>query len=218
MDDVDRLWNHSDIPTDDLSNNDDVTCQSSISSPFDHVDDQEHPSCHHHHYFDEMSRDEIASYKIMSLLDNAGAPRICYNRLVALLKKLAKHQGFDVKKAVNRETLMKRLESRYKTRPRIQSTILNKQEVLRFSFQDMLQDLIHSSSTYLHEILPTHEQEIMEGGTEHELWNTTWMRSTFGMQLYKDFNRNTDIMLPIFVYTTWTHGQDWHGRQSEVQS
>ena len=213
VDDVDRLPNNSDIPSDDIPNEDDDTLQSTMSSSLDYIDNPIHPSCHPHHCFDQMSRDEISSYKIMSLLDDAGAPRICYNRLVALLKKLSKQQGFDVKKAVNRETLMKRLESKYKTRPRIQCTILNKQEVLRFSFQDMLQDLVHSSSKYLHEIVPTHEQPIPETGTEHELWNTTWMRSTFGTGVYKEFNQSTDIMLPIIIYLDKT-GTDVNQRYS----
>jgi hypothetical protein len=130
---------------------------------------------------------------------------------VALLKKLSKHQGFDVKKTVNRETLMKRLEARYKTRPRIQSTVLNQQEVFRFTFVDMLQDLIYSSSDYLHLIVPRHEHEIPEAGTEHELWNTTWMRNTFESEAYKDFNPETDIMVPMIIYMDKT-GTDAYQR------
>lgn len=214
VDDVDHLFNYPEAPLDDMSNTEDITIESIPSSSMDHYDDNSHHrSNNQHHRFDQMTRDEIASYKIMSLLDTAGAPRICYNRLVALLKKLSKHQGFDVKKAVNRETLMKRLEGRYQTRPRIQSTVLNHQVVFRFTFQDMLQDLLYSSSKYLHEILPRHEHEIPVAGTEHELWNTTWMRNTFGTQPYKDFNPKNDIMLPIILYMDKT-GTDVNQRYS----
>ena len=116
VDDVDHLFNYPETQLDNMSNTDDITVESITSSSMDYYDDNSHHrSYNQHHSFDQMTRDEIASYKIMSLLDTAGAPRICYNRLVALLKKLSKHHGFDVKKAVNRETLMKRLEGRYQT-------------------------------------------------------------------------------------------------------
>ena len=210
---MDNLLNYPEAPLDDMSIPDDITIESVASSSMDRNDTNSHRSYNHYHRFDQMTRDEIASYKIMSLLDSAGAPRICYNRLVALLKKLSKHQGFDVKKTVNRETLMKRLEGRFQTRPRIQSTVLNQQVVFRFTFQDMLQDLIYSSSKYLHEILPPHGHEIPVAGTEHELWNTTWMRNTFGTQPYKDFNPKNDIMLPIILYMDKT-GTDVNQRYS----
>jgi len=86
-DDVDQLFNYLEGPLDEISNEDDVTIQSTHSFTENT----------NHHCFDQMTRDEIASYyKIMSLLDKAGAPRICYNRLVALLKKLVKDDGFAV--------------------------------------------------------------------------------------------------------------------------
>lgn len=191
---------------------DDITTQSTSSSS---VNNQvgHHPSYSYHKGWEQMTRDEIASYKIMSLLDSAGAPRICYNRLVALLKKLSKHDDFDVNKAINRETLMRRLERKHKTPPRIHSSTINKQEVFRFSFHDMLQDLIHSSCKHLHQILPNGEGHIPEKGTEHELWSTPWMNKTFSMQEYCDFNPQTDIMLPVIVYMDKT-GIDVNQRYS----
>ena len=124
-----------------------------------------------HHSFDLLTRDEIAFFKIMSLLDSAGAPRICFDRLVALLKKLSRKDGFDVKKALNRETLMKRLGRKYKRQPGIQSAVINNQEVFRFIFQDMLQDLLHSCSQHLHFIVPCRGQGASDEGSQHELWN-----------------------------------------------
>ena len=101
VDEIDNFFNYPEAPLDDMSNPDDITVESTTSSSMDCNDTNSHQNYNHHHRFDQMTRDEIASYKIMSLLDSAGAPRICYNRLVALLKKLSKHQGFDVKKTVN---------------------------------------------------------------------------------------------------------------------
>ena len=211
IDNVDQLLNYQDASVDDMSNdvNDDISMQSASSSLGNGC-----PAQHQQHRFDRMTREETASYKIMSLLDTAGAPRICYNRLVALLKKLSKEDGFDVKKTLNRETLMRRMERRYKARPRIESSVVNNQEVFRFNFHDTLQDLLNSSAKHLHEVLPDREREnaVIEG-TEHELWNTPWMSNTFAMEQYLDFDPKKDIMLPIVLYMDKT-GTDVNQRYS----
>jgi len=127
MEEVDGLFQCSEMSVDDLSNPcDDITIQSTSNS----VDNWDvtgcsliHSSEYQQHSFDQTTRDETASFQVMSLLDAAGAPRICYDRLVALLKKLTKKQGFDVQRALNRETLMRRLARKYTARPRIQRTI-----------------------------------------------------------------------------------------------
>jgi Plavaka transposase len=213
IENVDQFLNYQeDTSVDDISSavNDDISIQSA-TSPLGNG----HSAHHQHHCFDRMSRDETASYKIMSLLDTAGAPRICYDRLVALLKTLSKQEGFDVKKALNRETLMRRMERRYKSRPRIESAVVNNQEVFRFNFHDTLQDLLHSSGKHLHEILPdrVHANAVVIEGTEHELWNTPWMRNTFAMEQYLDFDPKNDIMLPIILYMDKT-GTDVNQRYS----
>ena len=202
-----------------LSETDDATVQSTTMHTVDYANGRPpyHNSAHdeylEEHAFDHVTRDETASYKIMSLLDSSGAPRICYDRLIALLKKLSKTDGFDVKKALNRETLMRRLGRKYKNRPQLQRSILNKQEVFRFRFHDMLQDLVNSSSKHLHEISPYCDQEILPAGTEHELWNTRWMRNTFEMPQYHDFDPNRDLMLPVLLYMDKT-GTDVNQRYS----
>ena len=172
-----------------------------------------HPAEYHSHSFDQVTKNETASYKIMCLLDSAGAPRICYDRLIALLKKLSKTEGFDVQKALNRETLMRRIGRKCKMVPRLQSSTVNKQEVFRFQFQDMLQDLLNSTSQYLQRILPNSNQDDAVKGSEHELWNTPWMRNTFALKQFQDFDPTNDVMLPIILYMDKT-GTDVNQRYS----
>jgi hypothetical protein len=199
VENVDHFLIYVDIPPveDMLSEEEDAA---SIPSTTPSVD-KGYPAQYQHHRFDRMTLEETASYKIMSLLDNAGAPRICYDRLVALLKKLSKQEGFDVRKALNRDTLMRRMERRYKSRPTIQKRVLNNQEVFRFSFQESLQDLLYGSSKHLHEISPyrLHDNNVVRG-TEYELWNTQWMLNTFATEEYEDFDPKKDIMLPVILY------------------
>ena len=214
LENVDQLLNYAESPIDDLSREDDDVTLQSITSCSESSKHDEGFRAHGYpyHCFDQMTRNETASYKIMTLLDAAGAPRICYNRLVALLKKLSRHEGFDVKKALNRETLMKRLERKCK-RPRIQSSLVDKHEVFRFKFHDVLQDLLLTSSKHLHEIVPSCEQDNPEVGTEHELWNTPWMKNTFATEQYTTFDPKRDVMLPIILYMDKT-GTDVNQRYS----
>ena len=215
---VDPLLDITEMPLDDLSfkDIDDDTVQSTTSSSLE-TDSRRGYDFPHGPYFpndfDYVTSNEIASFKIMSLLDSSGCPRICYDRLVALLKKLSKTGGFDIKKVLNRETLMKRLGRKYKTPPKIQSSVINKQEVFRFSFRDMLQDLVNSNSKHLHEIMPASCPDNLPPGTEHELWNTHWMWNTFRMPQYNKFDPNHDIMLPVILYMDKT-GTDVNQRYS----
>jgi hypothetical protein len=212
---VDELLNYDHAtPIDDaFIEEGDVLTHSTVSTASDYPEDfHSHSPTDQKHHFDEMTSAEIASFKIMSLLDKAGAPRNCYDRLVALLKKLSKN-GFDVRKAINRETLMRRLGTKYTARPQMQTCIINKQEVFRFKFQDMLQDILDSSCQYLHNITPNHGNESTIPGSEHELWNTQWMTNTFTSQQYQDFDPNHDIMLPIILYMDKT-GTDVNQRYS----
>ena len=116
------------VSGDDLSKQDQGASLKSSSSSSHSLD--VNPSTHsweyyQHHQFHQTTLDETSSFQIMSLLDSAGAPRNCYDRLVALLKKLTRREGFDVQRALNRDTLMRRLTRKYKSRPRIQSSIVN---------------------------------------------------------------------------------------------
>jgi hypothetical protein len=219
VDDIDQLLDFPDTSLDigSLNENDDETVPSTTSSSIFpgvlHQKDFTHAQCQEPNSFDQVTCNEMASFKIMSLLDSSGCPRNCYDRLIALLKRLSKTDGFDVKKAINRETLMKRLGRKYKTRPQIQSSVINKQEVLRFCFVDMLQDLVNSSSNHLHDITPGLCPDNLPPGTEHELWNTGWMRDTFQMPQYERFDPNHDIMLPLILYMDKT-GTDVNLRYS----
>ena len=215
---VDPLLDITEMPLDDLSfkDIDDDTVQSTTSSSLETDSRRGYDFPHGPYfpnYFDYVTSNETASFKIMSLLDSSGCPRSCYDRLVALLKKLSKTGGFDIKKVLNRETLMKRLGRKYKTRPKIQSSVINKQEVFRFSFRDMLQDLVNSNSKHLHEIMPASCPDNRPPGTEHELWNTHWMWNTFRMPQYNKFDPNHDIMLPVILYMDKT-GTDVNQRYS----
>jgi len=207
---VDAMMSHED--------KDDVTIESTSSSSVNSSNNSRPHNLDYsnapYHAFEEATCEEAASFQIMSLLDRAGAPRICYNRLVALLKKLSKKEGFDVRKTLNRETLMRRLERKCKARPKIENETINEQQVFRFQFHEMLQDLIDSSGEHLQEIVPDHQNNKEQPPeSEHELWNTTWMKETFQMKEYKDFNSLTDRMLPVIIYMDKT-GTDVNQRYS----
>ncbi|MFM7526899.1 MAG: hypothetical protein ACKO63_00130 [Nodosilinea sp.] len=189
-------------------NHDDET---NVSEVYNEITDDVYSSCQND--FMKMSADDIASYRIMSLLDSVGAPRYCYNKLIALLKKLTNQDSFDVKKAVSREKLMRKLGS-CKACPRIENTNINNQEVFRFSFVDMLQDLLFGCHKYLHLISPTVDNEDnISPSTHHELWNTHWMKNTFRNEAYKDVDIDKDIMLPLILYMDKT-GTDVNQRYS----
>jgi len=163
--------------------------------------------------FDKMTDNDIASYRIMTLLDSVGAPRYCYNKLITLLKKITKNDGFDIKKAVTRETLMTKLAS-CKDCPRIENKTVCNQEVFRFAFIDMLQDLLNGCDKHLHLILPGGGNlNIIPDSQHHELWNTEWMQNTFKKEEYQDFDLQKDIMLPLILYMDKT-GTDVNQRYS----
>jgi len=167
----------------------------------------------HHNRFSQMTSNEVACYRIMSLLDAAGAPRYCYNKLMALLKQLTKKRSFDVRKAVTRETLMGKLGT-CKTRPRIETGTVANQEVARFAFVDMLQDLLHGCCDQMHTILPPDEDKaIVPPGEDYELWHTSWMKKTFQSEKYQNFDEKKDVMLPIIIYMDKT-GTDVNQRYS----
>ena len=64
VDDVDHLFNYPETQLDNMSNTDDITVESITSSSMDYYDDNSHHrSYNQHHSFDQMTRDEIASYK-----------------------------------------------------------------------------------------------------------------------------------------------------------
>ncbi len=54
---------------------------------------------------------------------------------------------------------------------------------------------------------------IPPAGTEHELWNTPWMRKTFQTDKYINFDPGNDIMLPVILYLDKT-GTDVNQRYS----
>ena len=162
--------------------------------------------------FDRMTCNDIASYRIMSMLDSVGAPRYCYDKLITLLKKLTKKDSFDIQKAVSRDTLMRKLAA-CKNCPRIENQTICNQEVFRFSFVDMLQDLLNGCNKQLHMISSYGENVLVHDSQHHELWNTQWMRNTFQKEQFSDFDTEKDVMLPLILYMDKT-GTDVNQRYS----
>jgi len=62
----------------------------------------------------DFSLPEICSYQLISFLDEAKAPRNCYDRLIALLKKQQK-MGFSISDAIGRDTFLKSLKKKFKS-------------------------------------------------------------------------------------------------------
>ena len=96
VEETNLLLNHREdmSNTDSYSNhnvNSTTTCSSSLSKELKYeflYHDVLDPSSYKDP-FEKMTDNDIASYRIMSLLDSVGAPCYCYNKLITLLKKLS---------------------------------------------------------------------------------------------------------------------------------
>jgi hypothetical protein len=151
-----------------------------------------------------FSLDEICTYELITLLDNAGAPRNCYERLVALLRKQTK-KGFKVANAISRDVFLRKMQEKFNC-PTLLTSIVSDCTVFRFPFTEMLQDLINSRKNEIHLFNGTPEPG-------DELWNTSWMQETFAQQYDqgRDFDPAKDIMVPIVLYMDKT-GTDAYQR------
>lgn len=154
-----------------------------------------------------LSLPEICAYQLITLLDEAKAPRNCYDRLIALLKRQQK-MGFSVADSIGRDTFIKSLKKKFKT-PSVDSTRIGESTVFKFPFVHMLQNLLDVVGTDLHLINP---DTISMTGSPDELWNTRWMINTFRYG-HRDFSIDHDIMLPIIIYIDKT-GTDAYQRFS----
>jgi hypothetical protein len=83
-----------------------------------------------------LSLDEICTYQLITLLDKAGAPRNCYGRLVALLKKHSK-KGFTVENLISRDVFLRRMQERFNC-PTLLTSCVSDCTVFRFPFTEML--------------------------------------------------------------------------------
>jgi hypothetical protein len=155
----------------------------------------------------KLTLPEICAYQLITLLDEAKAPRNCYDRLIALLKRQQK-MGFSVADAIGRDTFLKSLKKKFKC-PSVDSIIIGDSTVFKFPFVHMLQNLLDVIGPDLHFINP---DSIRINGSPDELWNTRWMINTF-RYVHRDFSMEQDIMLPIIIYIDKT-GTDAYQRFS----
>jgi Plavaka transposase len=156
---------------------------------------------------DRFSLAEMCTYQLISFLDDAKAPRNCYDRLVALLKKQHK-LGFSIADAIGRDTFLKSLKKKFNS-PVVDSVTVGKSPVFKFPFIHMLQNLLDVVGPELHLIDPT---AIRSTGLTDELWNTRWMVDTFRYG-HRDFTMGSDVMLPLIIYMDKT-GTDAYQRYS----
>ncbi len=156
---------------------------------------------------DKLTLAEICAYQLISLLQEAKAPRNCYDRLIALLKRQHK-MGFSISDAMGRDTFLNSLKKKFKT-PSVDSITISESTVFKFPFMHMLQNLLDVIGTDLHLINPA---SITTTGSKDELWNTNWMINTF-RYAHRDFSMERDVMLPIIIYMDKT-GTDAYQRYS----
>jgi hypothetical protein len=150
---------------------------------------------------------EICTYQLISFLDEAKAPRNCYDRLIALLRRQQK-MGFSISDAIGRDTFLKSLTRKFGT-PVINTAIVEETPVFKFPFMHMLQNLLDVVGQDIHLIDPA---SIRPTGLNDELWNTRWMINTFQYG-HRDFSTVHDVMLPIIIYMDKT-GTDAYQRYS----
>jgi hypothetical protein len=155
------------------------------------------------HLNPNFSREEICTYELITLLDNAGAPRYLYGRLLALLRKQSK-EGFKVKNAFSRDVFLRRMQEKFNC-PTLLTSVVSDCTVFRFPFNEMLQDLVDSHPNEIHLFNGTPEPG-------DELWNTSWMHTTF-LQYGEDFDLEKEVILPIILYMDKT-GTDAYQRYS----
>jgi hypothetical protein len=150
---------------------------------------------------------EVCAYQLISFLDEAKAPRNCYDRLVALLKRQQK-MGFSISDAIGRDTFLKSLQRKFNS-PAVSSVTVGESPVFKFPFVHMLQNLLDVVGSDLHLINPN---LISSTGSSDELWDTQWMINTF-RYVHRDFSMEHDVMLPVIVYMDKT-GTDAFQRYS----
>ena len=155
----------------------------------------------------QFTTQEMGTYEIMRLIDNSGAPRGLYDRLMALLKKQVKN-GFNVQKASSRDLFLRRMQEKFRC-PTLTTTVVSDCSVFMFPFQEMLQDLLDCrGDDEIHLFDPTVDKDADSGC---ELWNTPWMHQT--MASYPDFDSEKEVLLPIILYMDKT-GTDAYQRYS----
>ena len=87
-----------------------------------------------------FSLPEICTFQLISFLDDAKAPRNCYDRLIALLKRQHK-MGFSIADAIGRDTFLNSLKKKFQS-PVVNSVPVGKSPVFKFPFVHLLPNLM----------------------------------------------------------------------------
>ena len=153
----------------------------------------------------DLMLEEIATYQLITLLDEAGAPRNCYDKLITLLRKQEK-LGFRPSKAMYRDTFLKRMQERYEC-PSVTVAIVGQCDVYRFPFEEMLQNLVDSCQDHIHYVGRD------PSDAEAELWNSPWIAQTLSLPKYRQYDSTRQILLPLVMYMDKT-GTDAYQRYS----
>jgi hypothetical protein len=149
--------------------------------------------------------EEECSYELLTLLDDASAPRYLYPKLLALLRKQSKY-GIQVKQYLSREKLLKKLKGRFVC-PTVKTSVVRGRKTFKFSLKEQLQDILTSRSHWIHHIDPSVDGPHQE---DDELWNTEWLQNTC-RQRYPNFDMTKERIFPIILYTDKT-GTDSNSR------
>jgi hypothetical protein len=182
------------VPEDD---NVELTSTSADSVPLTNIDSN-------------FSVEERCTYEIISLLDQAGAPRNLYDRLLALARVQKKSLGFNITNAISRERFLKKMQTKFRC-PTLLTAVVSDCTVFRFPFTEMLQDLIDSRQGDIHFFDPGNDRTGEPSSTDTELWNTRWMHETF--ESYNGMDTQKEILLPLVIYMDKT-GTDAYQRYS----
>ncbi len=176
-------------------NNPELTSKSADSVPLTNIDSN-------------FSVEERCTYEIISLLDQAGAPRNLYDRLLALSRVQKKKAGFNITNAISRERFLKKMQTKFRC-PTLLTAVVSDCTVFRFPFTEMLQDLIDSRQGDIHFFDPGNDPTGDPSSTDAELWNTRWMHETF--ESYNGMDTEKEILLPLIIYMDKT-GTDAYQR------
>jgi hypothetical protein len=161
----------------------------------------EHPGCGNELYLDPS---EEAMLDMMVLLDSSGTRCSLYDNLLMLLRKHSK-KGFNVTKAKGCKSFLCEMRKRVLT-PVPWITKVQGQEVVHFSFLEMLHDLLSSTkfqdidnlcanrdeSSHFGKFTPTSAEDCSE------IMARDWANNTF--ESLEDFDPDNDFFLPLVLY------------------
>ena len=147
---------------------------------------------------------EVGMLELVGLCDDIRAPKYFYDRLIRTLRRINK-DGFEIDKAITRDTLIAHLQQNTKNRPQPLITNVKGTNVVHFSFLAMVQDLL--SSCLFDDIENLNCNESAEDRfsqfipVQSDLWNDIlsgeWYSHTYPMKV-KDPSR--EFLMPLILY------------------